>query len=424
MFDIQSVKDCFDGFMGWQSSQDPCKKPLSDEVTQSDSGQTFNEYHPLLTPDNIESIAINPNKFIINLWDIGTAYPIDATIYWNVSGFKTYYKSLSASNTGNQPDTSPLEWEEVPYLSNWYTKKTRESINKFFNALAVKKKLAQKTKTVLDSFKLFKNEGRIGDLITKSNRFVGFYIQTKQTENISILIKQMGLQLSAIQPNITLYLYHSSQVDAIATVSFTTTRAGSFQWFDSSLMLDYVSDDYDTGAFYLGYYEEDLVGQAINKQLNWDNPCTGCQGWKISDYQSFSQFMSMSPIYVSENDLSISRELFDINDVKYTNNTNFGINLSLTIKCDWTSFICGNKTVFTNALGAQVANDFLNEMLFSTRDNDLREKINAAIQGNEAISGTMKTLEKEIDAIDFDMSDLGTPCMPCANQKGLRVQTV
>jgi hypothetical protein len=423
MFDIQLIKACFSGWIGWQSSQDPCKKPLESFVTDSESGQTYNEYHPLLTPDNIESIAINPNKFIINLWDIGTNYAIGAVVYYNASGFKTYYKAL-AVNTGSQPDASPLDWQEVPYLSDWYEKKTNESVNKFFNAISVKKKLAQKTKTILDSFKLFKNEGRIGDLITKSNRFVGFRIQTKETENISILIKQIGVQFSQIQPNINFYLFHSSQASAISVIPITTTLANSFQWSASTLKLDYVNDDYDTGAFYLGYYEADLVGQAINKQLDWDDPCYGCQGWKISDYQSFSQFMKITPVYVSSSDLPAAGELFDIDDLKYTNNTNFGINLSLTVTCDWTSFICSHKSLFTNALGAQVANDFLNEMLFSTRDNDLREKINAAIQGNKAINSMSKNLEMEIDAIDFDMSDLGTPCMPCARQKGLRQQGI
>lgn len=424
MFNSSTVLACFNGsnssYIGWRNSDDPCEKALATKLTTSDSGSYFNEYHPLLTYKNIKSIAINDKGFKIGVWDVATNYITGKYVEYEVDGKTIYYKSLDDVNLGNQPDISPLFWEEVDFLSDWYERRTNESLDKLVHNVAINKQLRHKTKTILDDFKIYKNSGRIKDTITKSGRFVGFYIKLKQAENIKLLINQIGLQFTQLQVDLPIYLYHTSQNDPLSIINYSTTKSNSFEWLSSSYTLKYVDDNYDTGAFFLGYYEDDVTGQAINKDMNWDNPCFGCNGWKNEDYRSFSQFMGMQPITIASTDIEPGRVLFDLDNVRYTNNTNFGLNLNISIKCDWSDFICRNKDLFRNAYKAQVGYDFLNEMLYSTRDNDLKEKVAAAIQGNEAIAGMQQRLNDEIDSLNFDMSDLGGPCMPCENKKGVR----
>jgi len=424
MYDINKIQGCYEGEIGWRDSINPCDKPLRDYVTTSKSGQFFNEFHPLLTYDNIKSIAVNPSKYNFQTWDIAEEYNTGDVVIYKVGKYDCYFQSLIDNNIGLEPDQSPTEWEEVDYLSDWYKERTDMSFNKLINNIAITKKLKHKTKTILDNFKFFNNEGRIKDLIIKSGRFVGYGIRLSQKENISLFVKQIGLQFTDIQTDLTIYLYHSSQDDAVATMDITTIKAASFEWTNTDFRLDYVNNEIDTGAFYLGYYEDDIVGQAINKKLNWRNPCYGCNGWKYQDYKNLSQFVEIHPINVSSEDIEVDRTLFDINEVKYTNNTNYGINLSINIRCDWSDFICQNKDLFYNAYRTQVAYDMMNEMLYSTRDNDLRQKINAAIQGNGAVDGYQKMLENEINSMNFDFSDLGSPCMPCEKRKGMKQQSV
>jgi len=424
MFDINKIQSCYSNYIGWRNSKNPCDKPLSDSVTTSESGQYFNDYHPLLTYENIKSIAVNPSRYNFQSWDIAATYNTNDVVIYNTGKYDCYFRSLIDNNIGLQPDTNPTEWLEVDYISDWYTQKTNDSFNKLINSVANTKKLKSKTKTILDNFKLFNNEGRLSDTIVKSGRFVGYSIRLDQKENISLLLKQIGFQFTELQAPLTLYLYHSSQSQPLQTIDFNTTVLNGFEWFSSDLKLDYVNDTVDTGVYYIGYYEDDLQGQAINKRLNWDKPCSGCQGWKYGDYKNLSQFSTIYPISVSSQDIEPGRTMFDINDVRYTNNTNFGINLNINIRCDWSDFICQNKDMFINSYRTQVAYDMMNEMLYSTRDNDLRQKINAALQGNDSISGYEQKLQDEIEALNFDMSDLGSPCMPCEKRKGMKQQSV
>lgn len=426
MFDLTTVLACFfsasSSYVGWRNSNNPCDKPLTSDLTNSETGSFFNDFHPLLTYKNIKSIAINADSYPISEWETDVNYIEGKIIEYILDGKKCYFKSLDDVNLGNQPDISPLFWEEVDFLSDWYKQKSLESTDKLINAIAQQKKLRHKTKTILDDFKLYKNSGRINDSITKSGRFVGFSIQLDQSENIEMIIRQIGFQFTDVQTDMPIYLYHSSQSDPVSIINYSTTKAKSFEWLTTDYNLKYVDASYDTGSFFLGYYEEDVTGQAIRKDMNWNNPCYGCNGWKREEYRSFSQFVQMKPISISAQDIEAGRKLFNIDDVRYTNNTNFGLNLNLSIRCDWTDFICSNRDIFRNPLKTQVTYDFLNEMLYSTRDNDLREKIAAAIQGNDAIMGIEAKLKEEIDGLSFEMSDLGSPCTPCESRKGLRIK--
>lgn len=423
MFDINKIQSCFSNYIAWRDSINPCDKPLSTDVSTSDSGQYFNDYHPLLTYENIKSIAVNPSRYNFQSWDVAATYNTGDIVIYNTGKYDCYFRSLIDGNTGLEPDSNPNQWVEVDYISDWYKQKTNNSLSVLFNNVANVKKLNHKTKTVLDNFKLFNTEGRIKDTIVKSGRFVGYSVRLDQKENLSLFIKQLGVQFTELQTNLTIYVYHSSQNEPVTTFDLNTTKLKGFEWFSPEIRMDYVNDDIDTGRYYIGYYEDDIVGQAINKRLNFNSPCFGCQGWKYEDYKNLSQFVDIYPISVSSQDIEVGRTMFDVNDVRYTNNTNFGINLSLNIRCDWSDFLCQNRDMFINAYRTQVAYDIMNEMLYSTRDNDLRQKINAAIQGNDAVNGFSQMLQTEIDAINFDMSDLGSPCMPCEKRKGMKQQT-
>ena len=130
MYDINKIQGCYEGEIGWRDSINPCDKPLRDYVTTSQSGQFFNEFHPLLTYDNIKSIAVNPSKYNFQTWDIAEEYNTGDVVIYKVGKYDCYFQSLIDNNIGLEPDQNPTEWEEVDYLSDWYKERTDMSFNK------------------------------------------------------------------------------------------------------------------------------------------------------------------------------------------------------------------------------------------------------------------------------------------------------
>lgn len=421
MYNIQGVISCFDTYQGFRDSEDPCIKNLLPQFTQSDSGTFFNDYHPLLSPSNLKSIAPNFEAYKIAEYDNLTAYAIGDRVKVTTGDIVRFYDSLTAANTGNDPSSNPSDWEEKDLLGQWLKEKADHATNKMIQKLATIKSLNRQTKTILDRLHLFKGAGRQSDLITKSGRAVGFEITLQPNTSLSLTLDQIGLQISTAE-TINIYTLHTSQIAPIETQSASVTSAGSFQWFNANQILPFVSDTLDAGGkFYVFYLEDDLTGQAINKKHDFEKPCGGCNGWTKAQYREYSKWVDIRPFSVANVDLNATPEnLFDINDVRYSSNTNYGLNLNISVKCDWTNFICQNRDIFENLRGTQFAADMLNEMVSSDRDNNRRDNAVAALLGGPEVDGLKDELEKLYKGVEFGTTDLNSPCMPCDNKPYLK----
>lgn len=423
------------GHIGWLKPDDPCFKPLSADVTLSNSGVVFNDFHSLLTFANIKASAENFDAFGFPDYDTGTTYSTGERVKFKVGKFVCTFRSRVDSNLNNQPDASPTEWESFDLLSEWYRRITNQATQQFFNSVALKKKLDHKTKSIIQDQKLYDGTGRITETIANDGCFVGFEIVLERAENLLLLIQQVGVHLNAIQPDLNIYLFHSSKSDPITIFPYTNAiTANSFDWQATPFELPYVLEDLTInsttqdagGRFYLGYYQDDLVGEAINKNFNFGN-CGGCGAWNIQTLRTVRSFLSVRSIKVRSFDLPMTRILWDIGETSYAGDRTWGINFKLTINCDWTQFLCSNKSRFENAIGRAVAVRVLQEIAFNTRSSDLSEDVKKlalfAIEGDDNVDGMAKKLEKEVDAMNFDLSDFGSPCAPCESRKGVRRKT-
>jgi len=391
-----------------------------------ESGIYYNDYHPLLTFDNLKSIAPNFDQMPFTEWDGADTYNTGDNITYTVNNIKCYYTSLIDNNTGLQPDSNPNEWQEFNPFEDWLKQKTDHYLQLAFNQLSTIKRKDQQVKKILDRLYLFKGSGRLNNLINKNSRAVGFEITLQPNVGITSLIDDIGVQFDTAQTDFPIYLSHSSQLEPIATWLISNNKATSFQWYSVNvnnnrppLQLDFVNDTIDSGGtFYLWYLEDDLQGNAIKKDHDFRKPCGGCNGWTQQQFRDFSQFASIIPFQVSNQDLNQTDNtyLWDINDTSYTGNTNWGLNIRFTIRCDWTRYVCSNKDLYTNLVGHQVAVGMLREMQYSTRDNALRDQAVAALLGGPEIAGLEDDLKEEYKAINFDMSDLNSACLPCINK--------
>lgn len=381
MYDISKIQNCFKTIIGWKNSPDTDITQITDaDLLTSDSGRYYGEFHPLLTTDTI-----------------------------------TQAISESAD------------------LEVYLRQKTDSAIVKLINKLANKKKEMQSTKTLLNSSIMFDGIARFNNTIVNESKFVGFRIKLKRSYGVKVTIDKLGLQFSNTQTGLPIYLFHTSQVDPIQTVTATTVKAKSLEWLvlDSPIDLSYYNDLYDAGGeFYLGYYQDDILGQALKKDFDWTRFCGSCKGTNAAKiWNTRMDFMQVRPIYVASGNFT-PFEMFDYHDTVFTDSNNYGLNFATSIKCDLSSYFCENKTLFTEAIGMQVAVDILNDIKHSDRSNRIvevnRNMIIRDLEGDKETfeHGMTSRLMKEIDSLDFDFSMIDSPCLPESKKYGVRVTTV
>ncbi len=205
----------------------------------------------------------------------------------------------------------------------------------------------------------------------------------------------------------------------------------SWLTLSAPIELKYYSDDYDTGGlFYIGYYQDDVTGQALQKDFNWKNFCGGCNGRSaVKIWNTRLDFMIVQPIYVP-NSQFVVEEMFDYRNVNYTPDNNYGMNFATTISCDLSEYFIENKIIFVDAIGKQVAVDILNDIKHSNRANRIvevsRNMIIRDLEGDKETNekGLVLSLEVAIKAIDFDFSKIDSPCLPDNKKYGITVKSV
>lgn len=300
--------------------------------------------------------------------------------------------------------------------------------------LTTHKKLATVNRDVLDRTSIFTGIGR--DTIINKSNFVGWMIGLKKGKDTVLTIKEIGLQATAAQTNLPIYVYHSSQTAPVATRTITTTKGGSFQWvaLSTPIELSYYADglnDYDVGGFfYIGYHQDDLNGSAIKKTVNFINPpCSTCDGGRYyKQWSNWSKFLSIQPaeILVDNGNPPV---INDITRLGVSPDQNYGLNFSIYAKCDLTKFIEDNIDLLIEPIKYSVACGLLKEFVYNNRDNVKRDTTMAlahkALYGDPAIGqkGIQHYYEESIKALDFDLSRLESVCMS-QSKKGVQYRTI
>ena len=196
--------------------------------------------------------------------------------------------------------------------------------------------------------------------------------------------------------------------------------------------------EYDTdqstsgGVWYLGYYQDDLSGQAIQyDQLNWTNGyCRSCDGGLRSNkYHSIAKHLEMRPFYIDSANLDGRRELFDHDGIRYTPNNNYGFNFNISVYCDLTQFFIDNRLTMTNVIGQIVALKVLQMMKASAQINNIDQTVQINIirdiEGDASTQNVplWKQIENGIKGMNLDHSSINKYCLPCA-KKGVSYKAI
>lgn len=418
------------GLVGFQQTYLKCYDKIDADLTSSLSGIFIDQSaHPLITLENITALA----KDYLN----SEILDYDATVTYNkndiVVAADIVYYSLQDDNTNKTPVSEPTWWQASALVSFYLKRVMRGAAINLFNSTFTNKKLYESAKTLLADLSLYEGTGNLKNKVSKTGRFVAYKITPKQSDTV-ITISQIGFQADTVNDALPFYVYHDSQNDPIATFDLNVSKAVSFTWatLETALKLYFNSDDAgDGGNYYIGYYEEDLIGQAIWRETLFSgNGCASCGGINSTLYNRWRKFINVQPIYVDADFLDDDRNLFDVDHVVYIGNQNWGMNLRLTVQCDVSDFICRNKFVFTDAYKLQIVHDILNDMAYSVRDNQLKQKVQQmamlALKGDKEdyYKGVNSELCDAIKAITFDMSDINHLCVSCKNYMGIEVSSV
>lgn len=422
--------------IGWRQSYDANDGVISEALTQSESGLYYQDAHPLLTLQNLQSIAPDFSNI---------SYPVHSTEETYAKGVVVtdsdkHYKSLKAVPENIQI-TDTEYWIETNPFSEWLETKTKACITKAINSY-VNEKVAKGTyKTLCEKKTLFDGTGRIYDTIKNKNNLVGFEIVPIRAKGVTTKINRIGLQFS--EPgDYTILVMHSSLMEPYYQETFTKRIGNNIEWFTPSqeLYLPYETDEIDAGgSWYICYVQSQLPtgSQAIRKSRDWSKgPCNECSRHEYETWRIWSKYLEVHPFYVNEELVPIVDEqvqLWDVENNLYDYSTNYGLNLDITVACDMTDFIIEQRQMFTDYLSKSLAIDFLREFAYNPNVRTNRHSINASrpdilyeIDGDSSSmkkSGLSYQLELASKAIQVSTEGIDRVCLPCVNH-GIKYRAV
>lgn len=435
MIRIKDLNEQLLHLVGWQQSYDTSEVKLSDNLTQSESGMYFQQVHPLLTLPNLMSIAPDFKNTNFPEHDANSPYKEGVVVTLE----DKYYKSIKYVPV-NTEITNDEFWIETNLFSEWLEDKTKASIIKLINKF-INMKLADKaSKSLIENKTLFDGTGRLTNLATNRNRFVGFEVDTVRSKGVTVKINKIGLQFTR-PGKYKVYILHSSCDTPVYSFEFEKLKSNSIEWFKpkEDILLPYESQEIDAGgSWYIGYLQSDLPenSQAINRDRDWSTqPCKGCSRQEFLAWQAWSKYIEIHPFYVDENQLLGEDEqmYFDPEIMNFTYDANYGINLDVSVYCDLTDFIIKQKQLFQDVIAKQVAVDFLREFAYNPNVRTNRRSINASrtdilyeLDGDSSSmkhSGLNYELDLALKALNFSTQGLDRVCLPCVNH-GLKYRTV
>ena len=432
MIQINKITDKLLGLVGWEQSYNP-ENAIDEAMTKSESGLTFQGAHPLCTLDNVRAIMPDDFLFIYPSWE--------AKEY--AAGQKVRHNNkiwVSINTTQTEPMNGNVDWKEYNLLSDYLEKITRDGITKAIQTFTQIKGLEKETKNLLEFKTLFDGAGRLRATINNSNKIVGYEINPERSVGVTTKIERIGLQMTGATGVVRLYLFHTSKIDPVKTfdLDFTVTNGG-FQWFNiENCFLPYMGEQTNAGgAWFLCYNQRDLPNgmEAINISKDWSRePCGTCNVGNIETWREITKYLQISPFMVQAPEtFEQFPELWDNDNMLYTNTQNYGINVELSVGCDLTDFIISQRSIFQTVVQRQVAAIALRTMAMNPDVKVNRNQSNVSkmdilyeLDGNTngvRPGGLGYDLKKAFEVLELDTRGIDRLCLGC-NNKGVKYRTV
>lgn len=434
MIRLNEIKEAFATLVGWEKPFEYQASGDWSEMEESESGLVYNDAHPLMTVQNIQSVM--PEDYYLR-------YPeyVDGHTYARADVVrlgKTAYFSLADDNDG-KPNES-LSWAKYPMLMDYLRSQVDKGTTQLMQRFTQEKIINSESKSLLERRTFFDGVGRLNATVENHHKLVGFEIQPVRSMGVTTKIERIAFQGSGGNGTIRMYIFHSSQVAPmyVFDVEFTNTKGG-VQWFvpEEDIYLPYISDANDSGgAWFICYNQDDLPSglEGINVSKDWSRePCGTCNVGSLQTWREITKYIQISPFcYDAPSTFAQYPECPDVEYLTYTNTSNYGLNVEISVGCDLTDFIISQRLMFANALQKQVAYNVMRTMAMNpdvrvnrNQSNVSRMDILYELDGNTQgrKTGLGEDLEKAYKSIDIDTKGLDRICLSC-NNHGVRYRTV
>lgn len=429
MLELESIVSNFETLVRLNQAENPEGAQLSALLTDpTGDGTARLAYHPILTSENLDAITPDYNNYNYPAWSDG-AYATGSV----VSRTDSYYVATEAIIAGEEPGIS-AKWLKQGKLDSYLQERRREAIRNAIITTYNNKKVGGQTRETMGDTMLYEGAGRMQDLIIKrAGRLVGFSIQLLNNAGLEVLLRRISLQLTSAQA-LNIYVWHNSQEDPIATIAITHNKVNSVEWHDvpianQSLKFKDIANDQDSGMFYVGYYEDDLTGQAVKKLFTFGQmPCSTCNSNNVNSYKKYSQYVKIRTFSV--NNPPAAQKLWDLNDMAEQVDTNWGMNFTLSTRCNITDYLIERRLAFADVIAEQLKYDLILEIANSSRSNVLTESIQKKARGvlqREDLGGEglRQSLDRSLKSASVEMADItANVCMPKQPSRGVKSSSI
>ena len=420
MIRITEIQEALLHLVGWEQSYDP-QKQIDAALTESESGLTYQQAHPMVTLENVRSIMPEGYMYQYPAWDKDTEYKKGD----KVSSSNKVWESIQNHNENNTPAEDSEYWQEYDFVSVWLERLTRSAIAKVVQQFLTQKSLLRESKTLLERRSLFDGAGRLNNTIANGQRLVGMEIVPAYSMGVTTKLERIGLQMVGATGKVTLYIFHSSQKDPFKVIEFDVAKGnGSMEW--KTLQDCYLPYMGDTGSWYVVYNQADLPAgmEAVNVTKDWSRePCGTCNRGSLEAWRALTKYLMVSPFKVNALETFAEYpELWDIEENTYTNTHNYGINMEISVGCDLTDFIIRERAIFATCLQLQMATDVLRTLALNPQVRVNRNQSNATtgdllyeIDGNPQgrKMGLGADLKAAYEALDLDTRGIDRICLTC-----------
>jgi len=432
MYNPAAIQASFQKLVGILPPYDPRTPKLTGDLLDSDSGIYVQNIHPLCSLDNIYYAA--PDFTVENwyAWESGNDYFTDDQVRY---GNKIYQAVVDVPNSTVDPATAGTGvWIVINPFQNWVQQKYNQAASNMIMQIVQAKKLSGMGKALLERQQLYRGTGNINNLVIKQGRFVGYIIKPASSEGLIMQIDLAGIQSTAAQAELNFYLYHSSQEDPLGIFPIEITKPNTFDFQElldgtAPCVLPYMGGGVNSEGYYIfGYYEDDLVGQAISKSWNCAVvPCYACDGIDAEMYNRWSRFTTMRQVLFTSANIYPDRKLPNINNIGYQLGENWGVNFSITVRCDLTNTIIYSRLQLADAFAKQLAKEFITAIAQSSRVNPANAQIQTQARAELDVKfpgSWINDYNQAIEAANIDLSGFNAACMPKDASRKLNWSTI
>ena len=439
--DRDKVRNDLFGRVGFELPTNPNYPGLLPSLLESRSNRTFNNAHPLLTPENIDQTIKNFSQYNYPLFSTATrdngGYTTGSKVSFGTKNYEYLLSTPSNSLTPNPPDAAT--WREIDELSDYLIKSVFAGIDEMLDDWINDKKIRAKIKSIFDKIALFSGVANYRNLERNKDHMVGLRIRFKRGEkSIAAIINRLGHHFNkgftaAGGPGLEtgtlkIYLYHSSQQQPLFSFDLEHAKPNSSiwtPWDTDNNILRYLDESYDAGGdFFIAYKQSELEAlngtQALRMDVNWSNPCLSCGGSRFSEfYKQYSPFLDIIGFEIDESELGPNDEIFNPDNVGISATNNYGLNLNLSSRCDIGYLFTEDEYLVDEAMQLAVGRVLMRGLAYNTRKgnslgNQVRAEAKKELFNHKEAFGTLQDrYMKSIKGLSFDLSGLGDTCFPC-----------